>query len=99
MHDLADLEIKTSTYDWCAKVFSVLESWLGLNFKFHHEDGSAEVGQIFLFNHSARFEIIIPLYLLHKETGAYCWRVATKDLFRPNNHPDRIRPKLYLCSG
>ena len=81
MYDLADLEIKTSTYDWCVKAFSVLESRLGLNIKFHHEDGRAEDGQIFLFNHFARFETIIPPYLLHKETGAYCRSVATKDLF------------------
>ena len=59
----------------------MLESWLGLNIKFHHEDGRAEDGEIFLFNHFARFETIMPPYLLHKETGAYCWSVATKDFF------------------
>ena len=98
MYDLADLEIKISTYDWCVKLFSVLESRLGLNIKFHHEDGRAEDGQIFLFNHFARFETMMRPYLLHKETGAYCRSVATKDLFRRNNHLDRIRSKLYLRS-
>ncbi|MDA0656606.1 MAG: alpha/beta fold hydrolase [Proteobacteria bacterium] len=81
MYEAADLEIKTSTYDWCVKAFSVLQKRLGLNIKFHREDGQAEAGQIFLFNHFARFETVIPQYMIHTETGAYCRCVASKDMF------------------
>ena len=81
MYQSADLEINTSTYEWCLRIFSVLQKRLGLNIKFHREDGQAEAGQIFLFNHFARFETLIPPYLIHAETGAYCRCVAAKDLF------------------
>lgn len=81
MYEVADLEINTSAYDWCVRAFSVLRKRLGLNIKFHREDGQADAGQIFLFNHFARFEALIPPYLIHAETGAYCRCVATKELF------------------
>ena len=81
MYDPVDLEINISTYDWCVKAFSVLQSRLGLNIKFHREDGQADAGQIFLFNHFARFETLTPPYLIHAETGAYCRCVAAKELF------------------
>ena len=81
MYEKYDLNIKQSTYDWCLRAFSVLENRLGLNIKFHHEEGQVEAGQIFLFNHFARFETIIPQYLINQETGAYCRCVATKGLF------------------
>ncbi len=81
MYDPVDLEINISTYDWCIRAFSVLQKRLGLNIKFHREDGQADAGQIFLFNHFARFETLTPSYLIHAETGAYCRCVATKELF------------------
>lgn len=81
MYGSADLEINTSTYDWCVRAFSILQKRLGLNIKFYRQDGQAAAGQIFLFNHFARFETIIPPYLIHAETGAYCRTVATKELF------------------
>ena len=85
MYDSAGLEINTSTYDWCVKAFSVLQKRLGLRIEFHREDGQAEAGQIFLFNHFARFETLIPPYLIHAETGAYCRCVAARELFAANN--------------
>ena len=81
MFESADLEINTSTYEWFLRIFSVLQKRLGLNIKFHREAGQAEAGQIFLFNHFARFETLIPPYLLYAETGAYSRCVAAKDLF------------------
>lgn len=81
MYEQFDLDINQSTYDWCVRAFSMLESHLGLNIKFHQKQGQVEAGQIFLFNHFARFETIIPQYLIHKETGAYCRCVANKNLF------------------
>ncbi len=78
-----DLEIQ-STYDWCVRAFSVIKNRLGLNIKFHHDEGQVEAGQIFLFNHFARFETIIPPYLIHQTTGAYCRSVAAAELFNVN---------------
>ena len=51
---------------------SILESRLSININLHDPDHCAESGQIFLFNHFARFETFIPQYLIHKKTGAYC---------------------------
>ena len=81
MYEKYDLDIKQSTYDWCVRAFSMLENSLGLNIKFHQEEGQVEAGQIFLFNHFARFETVIPPYLIHQDTGAYCRCVAAKGLF------------------
>ena len=51
MYEKFDLDIKQSNYDWCVRAFSFLEGRLGLNIKFHQEEGQVEGGQIFLFNH------------------------------------------------
>ena len=67
-----DLVINEMTYQRCVRAFSFLEKRLGLNIRLHDADGSIETGQIFLFNHFARFETIVPQYLFFKETGAYC---------------------------
>ncbi len=54
---------------------------LGINLKVHGADGKLEDGQIFLFNHFARFETIIPQYIIHKATGSFCRCVAASELF------------------
>ena len=84
VYDLQSIDINQTAYDWCVRGFSMLENRLGLNIKFHHEPGQVADGQIFLFNHFARFETIIPPYLIHKETGAYCRTIAAKQLFLGN---------------
>ncbi len=76
-----DFEIKP-TYDWGVRAFSVVKNRLGVNIRFHHDEGQIESGQIFLFNHFARFETVIPQYLIHRQTGAYCRCVATHELFK-----------------
>ena len=78
-----DLEIKP-TYDWCIRAFSLVQDRLGLNIRFHHDEGQVEAGQIFLFNHFARFETIVPQYLIHRESGAYCRCIASGVFFRGN---------------
>ena len=82
-YDSFDLEIQP-TYDWCVWAFSVIKKRLGLNIKFHHDEGQIEAGQIFLFNHFARLETVIPHYLIHEASGAYCRSVAAADLFSGN---------------
>ena len=45
------------------------------------ENDPVHQGNIFLFNHFARFETFIPQYLIHEETGAYCRSVAAAEFF------------------
>ena len=74
-------EINETTYEWCVRAFSVLHDRLGINVKVHGADGKLDDGQIFLFNHFARFETIIPQYIIHKATGGFCRCVAAPKLF------------------
>ena len=74
-------EINETTYEWCVRAFSVLHDRLGINVKVHGADGKLDDGQIFLFNHFARFETIIPQYIIHKATGGFCRCVAASELF------------------
>ena len=80
-----DLVINTGTYDLCARVFRTTKKLLKLNIKLHQEgEGKQDAvhqGDIFLFNHFARFETFIPQYLIHEATGAYCRSVASAEFF------------------
>lgn len=81
MTDEDKFAINESTYDRIVQSFEVVHKRLGLNIKAHHNEGLMERGQIFLFNHFARFETVIPPFLLHQNTGAYCRSVADSALF------------------
>ncbi len=91
-----DLSINTATYDWCVKAFRTTKKLLKLNIKLHDqkegENGSATQGDIFLFNHFARFETFIPQYLIYEATGAYCRSVASSEFFEDD---DRFSQFLY----
>jgi len=101
------LQINQATYEWSVRIFTILKKILRVNLKLHHT-GQLEAGEIFLFNHFARFETFIPQYLIYQETGAFCRSVAASDFFVegsalsnyllqvgavPNNHP-RLLPLL-----
>ena len=77
-------EINETTYEWCVRAFSLLHDRLGINVKVHGADGKISDGQIFLFNHFARFETIIPQYIIHEATGSFCRCVAAPELFEGN---------------
>ncbi len=77
-------EINESTYEWCVRALSLVHEHLGINVKVHDADGKIEAGQIFLFNHFSRFETVIPQYIIHQATGAFCRCVATSGLFEAN---------------
>lgn len=96
------LEINQSACTWTVRALTALKERLGVNIKLHDPDDIVHDGQIFLFNHFARFETVISHYLIHKETGAYCRSVASSEFFAednrfsryirglgavPNNHP------------
>jgi hypothetical protein len=96
------LEINQSACSWTSRAISVLRERLRVNIKLHDPDRVIDSGEIFLFNHFARFETVIAHYLIHQETGAYCRSVASSEFFVednrfsryirglgavPNNHP------------
>lgn len=103
-----EVEISPSAYSWSIRLLSIVERMLSINIKMHHDEGQLDEGEIFLFNHFARFETFIPQYLIYKETGAYCRSVASAEFFDgddafsnyllsvgavPNDHP-RLVPYL-----
>ena len=76
-----DLEISRSTYEWSVRLFRVLQKVLKVNVKLHHSEGQVAAGEIFLFNHFARFETFIPQYLIYREVGALSRSVASSEFF------------------
>lgn len=82
--------INEGSYDLIVRSFDVVRKHLGLNIKVHHDDGLMQRGQIFLFNHFARFETIIPHFILHQETGAYCRSIADHSLFSGGERFDKL---------
>ena len=103
-----DLQIKQATYEWSVRIVTTLKKILRVHLKLHHSKDQVNAGEIFLFNHFARFETFIPQYLIYQETGAFCRSVAASDFFVegstfsnyllniggvPNNHP-RLLPFL-----
>lgn len=75
-------EIDPKTYEWTIKAFSTLKSRLGVKIRLHQKEGQIQNGQIFLFNHFARFETFIPQYLIYEETRAYSRGMAASEFFR-----------------
>jgi len=76
-----ETEINSAAYSWSVRLFSILEKMLSINIRMHHNEGQLAQGDIFLFNHFARFETFIPQSLIYKETGAYCRSVASSEFF------------------
>ena len=91
-----EFEINEAFYQWCVRAFSLLRRRLGMNIMVHDADGHIESGQIFLFNHFARVETVIPQYFIYQATGAYCRCVASHELFK---HNDRFAKLLWSCGA
>lgn len=86
----------TSTYNWCTRAFRTTRKLLKLNIKLHdesHQTCKQTIGQgdIFLFNHFARFETFIPQYLIHAETGDYCRSIASAEFFHDQRFATFLR--------
>ena len=81
MEEFEELKINSSTYQWSVRVFSILKHLLSVNIKMHHDEGQVADGEIFLFNHFARFETFIPQYLIYQEDGSYCRSIAADEFF------------------
>ncbi|MCP4993519.1 MAG: alpha/beta hydrolase, partial [Gammaproteobacteria bacterium] len=80
-----DLKINSSTYQWSVRFISVLKRLLSVNIKMHHDEGQVANGEIFLFNHFARFETFIPQYLIYQEDGSYCRSLAAEEFFEEDD--------------
>lgn len=76
-----DLKVRRSTYERSVHVFRILEKILKVNIKLHQSGNQIHDGEIFLFNHFARFETFIPQYLIYTETGALSRSVAANEFF------------------
>ncbi|MBK8019443.1 MAG: alpha/beta fold hydrolase [Betaproteobacteria bacterium] len=97
-----DLPINPSAYEWSGRFMRFLRRVLKVNIRLHHDEGQIDSGDIFVFNHFARFETFIPQYLFWEHSGAYCRSIADRGLFArrdrfsqylqavgavPNDHP------------
>jgi len=78
----ADYAIDEKTCARFVSSFEAVRKYLGLNIKVHHDEDILQQGQIFLFNHFARFETLIPPLVLFQETGAYSRSIADHQLFK-----------------
>ena len=102
MADARDYAINEPFYQRSVRAFSIVHKRLGMKIAVHAEQNVMQHGQIFPFNHFARFETLVPQYFIYKATGAYCRCVAAHELFDsserfarvlwgvgavPNNHP------------
>lgn len=103
-----NLQISQAAYEWTARFITTLEKILRVHIELHQSKDQIQAGEIFLFNHFARFETFIPQHLIYQETGAFCRSVAASNFFVegaafsnyliniggvPNNHP-RLLPFL-----
>ncbi len=89
------LEINQSACAWTIRAMSAIKARLRVNINLHEHNGRLHAGQIFLFNHFARFETFIPQYLIYQETGAYCRSVASPEFFAE----DKVFSKYLLGLG
>ena len=76
--------ISPTTYHWTYHAMKTLFKVFSLNIRTHGENTSWLDGDIFLFNHFARFEAFIPQYLIYEKTGLYSRSIASKELFADN---------------
>lgn len=81
-----NLDIHLPTYEWSVRLFKVLEKLFRVNIRLHSQAGQVDGGEIFVFNHFARFETFIPQYLIYRQNGSLCRSVAASELLR-NDSP------------
>lgn len=79
-----DAPINESAYEWTGRFMRLLRRVLKVNIRLHHDEGQVEAGDIFVFNHFARFETFIPQYLFWEHCGARCRSIADHELFKGN---------------
>lgn len=80
-----DFPLNPTAYQWTGRFMRFLRRVLKVNIRLHHDEGQVETGDIFVFNHFARFETFIPQYLFWEHCGAQCRSIADRDLFSGND--------------
>jgi esterase/lipase len=102
-----DYSFHQTSIDRTVRYMTRLQRALSLNIRIHRPHGQIDDGDIYLFNHFARFETFIPQYLIYKQSGTLSRSVASSEFFNnprlagylrgvgavPNNHP-RLLPFL-----
>lgn len=82
MHSVEDqFVIQESYYARCSWLYEAIRDRLGLKLNIHPDTERLRDGQIFLFNHFARFETIFPPYLIYRLTGTYTRSIGDHSLF------------------
>ena len=76
-----DYPIDPDVFKWTYQALNVLFKFLKLNIVNHGNDEDWNNGQIFLFNHFARFEAIIPQYIIYEKSNHLSRSIASKELF------------------
>ena len=76
--------INPGTYHWTYHAMKALFKVLSLTVRTHGNPSSWLEGDIFLFNHFARFETFIPQYLIYEKTKHYSRSIAANELFADN---------------
>lgn len=82
-------DIDTETYDWSVRAFRVFSKMLRVKMNLYGDE-QLQQGDIFLFNHFARFETFIPQFLIHQKTGAYSWAIASAEFFEEDDTLSRF---------
>jgi hypothetical protein len=77
--------INTKTCEWTVRAMTALRANIDINIKMHGPRDHLSQGDIFMFNHFARFETFIPQYLIALETGVYCRSIASGEFFAQDN--------------
>lgn len=77
--------IRNQTCEWTIRAMSALRAKVHINIKMHGDRDHLSQGDIFMFNHFARFETFIPQYLIALETGVFCRSIASGEFFAEDN--------------
>jgi esterase/lipase len=80
-----ELKFSPAYYQLTVAALSFLEKFLKLKITLHADEEEIKKGDIYLFNHFARFETFIPPYLIYKATGQMSRSVASSEFFTEND--------------
>ncbi|RCK48993.1 alpha/beta fold hydrolase [Thalassospira profundimaris] len=77
--------INAKTCEWTIRAMTALRANIDISIKMHGPRDHLDQGDIFMFNHFARFETFIPQFLIALETGVYCRSIASGEFFAQDN--------------
>lgn len=86
----ADFAFNSRYYAISGRVLDILTRVLKVNIALHAERSEVAAGDVFLFNHFARFETFIPPYLIYRQAGSMCRTVASPAFFYGNDAASKL---------